>query len=97
MSYLIHNPRIVKTRKIHECIMCQRNFSKYTYMESQIINDNGNIYTIYICMTCKNIMDFIDPNINGHYEEGCIYIEMEAYDFEGTPEQFLEYLEENNV
>lgn len=61
--------KIVKTRKIHTCHQCFKEFNKYTYMRCNTIVNDGDIYTIYICEDCEEKLKSVDYS---DFDDNCI-------------------------
>ena len=45
----------VKTRKDHKCFGCNRNFPASCELERQVIRNEHELYSIYLCPTCQII------------------------------------------
>lgn len=81
--------RSVKTRKIHRCFSCSRDFPTGTIMFSWSVVDYGDFNNGYTCDTCDKIHDInkhdLDDGIPEDYVRECL----EPHQ---TPEQYLESL-----
>ena len=85
----ILSDKLVKTRKPHRCVLCLRNFEPGTMMIRQT-NIVDEICTIYECQTCRELMDYVEPNEWNMWYEGEMKEVMDDSNFKGTPEEFLE-------
>lgn len=62
--------KIVRTSKGHNCYACLRRFPTGTKMQSQTCRNDGEIYTVYACDTCRQLLNqykdlFYDDGIGG--------------------------------
>ena len=63
----------VTTRKEHQCFACLQIFPPKTEMNRSVNVSDGEIYSIYMCITCEKIIQHLD--INDYYDgfdEGCV-------------------------
>ncbi|CAG5001812.1 hypothetical protein DYBT9275_02746 [Dyadobacter sp. CECT 9275] len=83
--------KTVATRKEHKCFTCCRNMPKGSTMLASTNKEDGQIYTLYICQTCVDVIHEF-PHFEGSewlYEHETI---REALAPGQTPEQLLEDL-----
>ena len=78
----ILSKKIVKTRKPHRCFACWEMFDSGTEMEAGTYKDDGDIYTLYCCEICQNLLSefpgsFIDDD--DRFQEGCVAEIMAEY------------------
>ena len=69
MSELI-SQQLVITKKDHDCIGCLSNFTNDSEMIRQTIRDAGEIYSVYICEHCQEILHDAYPEFQEGFEEG---------------------------
>jgi DNA-directed RNA polymerase subunit RPC12/RpoP len=90
----IFSDKRVKTRKLHRCAACERDFEKGSYMQRQINNFDNHIGAVYTCQTCKTLTDsFSDTfydDMDGVFPNGCVSEYLENGE---TPEQLLTRME----
>lgn len=87
----------VKIRKKHKCFGCGRIFEKGSEMWNQVNVYDGDIGSIYICLTCDQILPFIDTNMDGVWENGDVIESMNSDNFKGTPEEYLIMLQGEKI
>ncbi len=96
--------RIVKIRKKRQCFGCLRHFEKGQELERASYADEGTVYSLYTCQTCLKALEFLATHDridhDDYIEEGWL-AEFESSDrsYEApkrTPEEYLEYLLNNN-
>ena len=75
----------VKTRKQHKCFACGRLFPVHSEMYRQTNKSEGEIYNIYTCPTCKQLMRDAGGKLYDYGEE-CFHNDC-----------VLHYILENNV
>jgi DNA-directed RNA polymerase subunit RPC12/RpoP len=80
----------VITRKEHRCFACQCEFPSKTKMHCGVYKEDGDIYTIYICATCNEILTLLDDPWGDGYQEGCVLDEISQTPGVETPEELLE-------
>lgn len=89
--------KIVLTRKEHKCFACSRKFEKGTSMKRETNTYEGEIYVLYTCKSCFDLMEefeqkFIDE-YEGWFPEGCVT--EQYYNYKVTnPEDLLMKLRE---
>lgn len=86
----ILSDKLVKIRKPHKCLMCGRDFPAGTSMHYQVNVFDNRINSIYTCTTCQELILDIELNQDYMWEAGCVVEELDAFNFKGTPEEFLE-------
>lgn len=89
---------IVKTRKVHICFACKRLFPKGTEMQLQTNVYGGEIYNIYTCETCGDLL-YEYPHLfetDDEFQQGCVKEYISQYNNGDTPEELLDKLVESN-
>ena len=83
--------KLVKSRKPHRCWMCGRVFPVGTEMHYQVNTYEERLNTVYTCVTCQELLSHfqIEDACDG-FEEYFITETLDAVDFKGTPEEYLE-------
>lgn len=82
--------KIVKIRKPHKCLMCGRDFPAGTQMNYQV-NTYEGFCTVYTCTTCSELRAHIELEVwEEGFTENCVSEELDAFNFKGTPEEYLE-------
>ena len=92
----------VKTRKDHLCFACHRKFPKGTEMSRQVNVSYGEIYQVYWCETCDEILqnhsDYVYDEQEGCFPDSCVinipvnYFSRVELMKKWTPEEILEKL-----
>lgn len=72
----------VKTRKDHKCFGCNRNFPASCELERQVIRNEHELYSIYLCPTCQ-IISRSNLSDDEEYYQGDFYDL--AIEFENNP------------
>lgn len=88
MSDITLKNKDVKIRKARQCFSCLRKFEIGTVMNYWAGKADGDFYTNYSCLTCKEIMQ-LDPYPDEGFPEGFVK-EMLPKDF--SPELYLSEL-----
>ena len=83
-------PKLVTTRKPHRCHGCRRLYPAGWKMYSQVVFGDEP-YTLHTCLTCVRLEKFYDER---EYPEGFVLDMMDNSAFTGTPEEYLEHMEE---
>jgi RNase P subunit RPR2 len=74
MSRCIKEGR-VKIRKSHTCFGCNEQIPTATVVYASVNESDGQLYTLYICEECKEIMkEYQDDlcDVDGEFEKGCV-------------------------
>ena len=79
----------VKTRKIHRCFSCARDFPAGTIMFAWSVVDYGDFNNGYTCDTCDKIHDINRHDLDDGIPEDYVF---ECLDKNQTPEMYLEFL-----
>lgn len=58
----------VVIRKDRNCFGCSRTFPKGTVMESQVIRNGKQLYTIHLCETCQDLVELRVQDGEEYYE-----------------------------
>ena len=61
-----------------------------------VFKNDGEIYNFYSCHACEEIIGILQEKCDYYIEEfpeGFVYNQMNQDHFEGTPEEYIEYLE----
>ena len=84
----------VKTRKPHRCFACLQKFDKGAEMTRQVNADGGEIWQLYSCPTCDELM-VISKVIykEDEFEEGFVSDWMQEYNVK-NPDELLKKLNE---
>ena len=108
MNEILEDIRGIKIRKRQQCFACHRIFDNGSHLYTQVCKDDGEVYRIYLCHTCKIIMDkhkdVCYDEVEGGFPNGCVidipsnvfskHLLGKGFDF--SPEDILKRLDEKN-
>ena len=107
MNEILEDIRGIKIRKRQRCFACHRIFDKGSPLYTQVQKDD-EVYRIYMCHTCKKIMDehkdVCFDEVEQVFPDGCVtdipsnvfskHLLGKGFDF--SPEDILKRLDEKN-
>lgn len=90
--------QVVQIRKARRCFLCCRKFEVGSLMHLSVNVNDGDLYSIYDCITCNQLLTlgFLVPD-GEMYHEGDTKETMQGNNFKGTPEEFLEHMQRNGT
>jgi len=93
MSCEVISEKMVETRKGHTCFACGRRFPPRSIMHYQANKCDGEIYSLYVCGTCNELLQKQKPSLwddfNEHFPEYCVFESIKENGF-STPEEWLQ-------
>jgi hypothetical protein len=84
--------RVKKTRKDQRCFGCCEVIPAGSEAHVQNLSDSGRAYSLYLHPACAEIIREIESSDYGdEIPEGAVNAWLDGIDFEGTPEEYLNY------
>lgn len=87
---ILRDEDVTKTRRPHRCFGCLEIIPKGSPAHVQVNNDLGKLGSIYTHIWCEQIMSEMDMSYDDTYSEGCVWGELSALGFDGTPQEYME-------
>ena len=85
--------KVRKTKKDHRCFGCCEMIPTGSEVNVHILFDSGQAYALYLHPACAVIIREIESDVyddDGIFE-GAVNAWLDGIDFEGTPEEYLNY------